>query len=288
MKSMKSPALLAVLAVAVIGGRASAGAEQFVLFDQTFSFTLEEAVATKSHLFVDADRFGPGCPVDWTAPVDYRNGSVHVRIEVLEKPAGDEPTTWSLCYLPNRGQKNGYGCTNTPLYTTRGVYEKEVGMTGFWNHDSIIWTEGIKRMALVIKGKGGGKDHAHLRPDPEKFFPTRIRVTMVQVSAGATYDPAAVPLPAPEASRRAVCPTPPGLHGERGKRAERGGTIPPREHLQTTRGGGGTRKRRGDRWRIVDREKSGDYTLLPESPDAPVDVDALPHSTHGIPAIDPE
>ena len=35
--------------------------------------------------------------------------------------------------------------------------------------------------------------HAHKRPDPEKFFPTHVRITMIQVSAGAKYDPALVP-----------------------------------------------------------------------------------------------
>ena len=164
-------------------------ADQFVLFDRTFDLTLEEAIATKSHLFVKAAELGPQCPRDWTAPADYRNGSVHIRLEVLEKPAGGAPTTWSLCYIPNRGQKNGYGCTGSPNYTQVGVYERDVKMTNFWNHDSIIWTEGLKQMALVIKDTSGGKGHAHLRKDPEKYFPTKIRVTMVQVAAGSDYVP---------------------------------------------------------------------------------------------------
>ena len=94
--------------------------------------------------------------------------------------------------------RNGYGCTNTPVYAKPGVYQKDVRMTEFWNNDSIIWTGGIKQMALVIKDDSGGKGHAHLRPDPEKFFPTRVRVTMVQVSAGATYDPSLVSAEAKE------------------------------------------------------------------------------------------
>ena len=61
-------------------------------------------------------------PKDWTSPVDYRNGTAHVRLEVLEKPPGSEATTWSVCYIPNKGQKNGYGCFNTPVYKEAGVY----------------------------------------------------------------------------------------------------------------------------------------------------------------------
>lgn len=64
-------------------------------------------------------------------------------------------------------------------------------MKSFWQHDAIIWTEGIKQMDLVMKDKSGL--HAHKRPDAEKFFPTRVRVTMIQVSAGAKYDPNLVP-----------------------------------------------------------------------------------------------
>ena len=168
-------------------------AAQFTLFDRVFDFSIEQAVSTKSHLFVMADGFGSGCPKDWTAPVDYRHGTVHIRMEVLKKPAGDAPTVWSLCYIPNKGQKNGYGCTGSPSYTKTGVYEREVKMTQFWNHDSIIWTEGIKKMALVIKDTSGGQGHAHKRKDHDKYFPTRVRVTMIQVSAGAKFDPKRAP-----------------------------------------------------------------------------------------------
>ena len=69
-------------------------------------------------------------------------------------------------------------------------------------NDSIIWSEGIKQMDLVIKDNSGGSGHAHKRKDHEKFFPTKVRITMVQVSAGSTYDPSLVPNlpPAPKAS----------------------------------------------------------------------------------------
>lgn len=172
----------------------TAAAEQFVLFDEVFTFEEKDAVPTKSHLYVKPERFGKDTPKDWTQPVDYRNGTVHIRYEVLEKPPGGTPTFWSLCYIPNKGQKNGYGCASSPTYTTTGVFEKDEQMTGFWENDSIIWSEGIKTMSLVIKAaKIPGKNHAHLQPDLSQFFPTRLRVTMVQVSKGGTYDPGKVP-----------------------------------------------------------------------------------------------
>ncbi len=172
----------------------SVRAEQFVLFDEVFTFEEKDAVPTKSHLHVKAEQFGKNTPKDWTSPIDYRNGTAHIRIAVLEKPAGDVPTMWSLCYIPNKGQNNNYGCLSSPNYNKTGIFEKDQKMTEFWENDSIIWTQGIKQMSLVIKrAKAGGKAHAHLQPDLTKFFPTKIRVTIVQVAKGSTYDATKVP-----------------------------------------------------------------------------------------------
>jgi len=171
-------------------------AEQFVLFDVTFKYTKDDAdnsTPSKSHFYVKDKLLNEERPKDWTSPVDYRNGTVHVRLEILEKPAGDEPTTWSICYIPNKGQKNGYGCIGTDVYTKPGVYEKDISMKSFWENESIIWTEGIKQMDLVIKDNSGGAGHAHKRADFEKFFPTKVRITVIQVSANAKYDPKLVP-----------------------------------------------------------------------------------------------
>ncbi|WP_240911107.1 hypothetical protein [Paludisphaera soli] len=197
--------LAAAISVAASG---SVFAEQFVLFDETFTFTkkdADESRPSKSHYYVKGAKINPDRPKDWTAPVDYRNGTVHIRAEVIEKPEGGAPTTWTLCYIPNKGRGNGYGCTGTGIYTEAGVYEKDVAMTEFWENGSIVWEEGIKQMDLVIKDDSGGQGHAHKRADHEKFFPTKMRITMIQVSAGSNYDPSLVPgLPESKAAAKAA------------------------------------------------------------------------------------
>ena len=87
----------------------------------------------------------------------------------------------------------GYGCTGTQIYKEKGVYEKDVKMTDFWQNECIVWEEGIKEMHLVMKDDSGGAGHVHKRTDPEKFFPTKMRITMIQVAKGAKYDPKLVP-----------------------------------------------------------------------------------------------
>jgi hypothetical protein len=126
----------------------AARAQQFVLCDVTFTFTKEDAdnsKPSKSHYYVRGKALNADRPKDWTAPVDYRNGSVHIRAEVIEKPAGAAPTTWTLCYIPNKGVKAGYGCTGTQVFKEAGVYERDVAMTSFWQSDCIVWVEGIRR-----------------------------------------------------------------------------------------------------------------------------------------------
>src|SRR6059058_2810168 len=156
-------------------------AEQFVLFDVTFTFTKEDAdnsKPSKSHYYVRGKMLNADRPKDWVKPVDYRNGTVHIRAEVIDKPEGGAPTTWTLCYIPNKGTKAGYGCTGTQVYKEKGVFERDVKMTDFWQNDLIVWSEGIKEMHLVMKDDSGGSGHAHKRTDPEKFFPTKMRITM--------------------------------------------------------------------------------------------------------------
>ncbi|NND08822.1 MAG: hypothetical protein HKN87_20820 [Saprospiraceae bacterium] len=177
-------------------GLPSLDSAQFLLFDVVFTYTKQDAEnssPSKSHFYVTKDLLHEAVPEDWTHPIDYRNGHVHIRIEVIEKPAGDVSTTWTVCYIPNKRQGNGYGCTGTALYETEGVYERDVSMHDFWENESILWSEGIKQMDLVIKDDSAGKGHAHKRQDAERFFPTRVRITLVQVAAGQAYDANIIP-----------------------------------------------------------------------------------------------
>src|SRR5271168_2246465 len=151
-------------------------AAQFVLIDVTFTFTKADADNSKpdqSHYYVTGTAINPNRPTDWTTPVDYRNGTVHIRTEVIDKPAGGVNTTWTICYIPNVGK---YGCTGSDIYQEKGVYEKDVPMTAWPQNQRLEWTEGIKQVDLVIKDGTGGRGFAHLRPDADKFFPTKMRI----------------------------------------------------------------------------------------------------------------
>jgi len=156
-------------------------AEQFVLLDATFDYTWADAMnATpdKSHFYVNEGNFlNKNRPKNWLSPVDYRNGTLHVRTEVFVKPPGTQSTGWTLCYIANVG---GYGCADTVYYTSTGIFENEVKMTSFWNNDQLQWDNGVKQVDMIYAIDSSGMGHITNYPQ---------RVTMVQVSAGSKYDP---------------------------------------------------------------------------------------------------
>jgi hypothetical protein len=181
-------------ASALVGISRSARAEQFVLVDATFDYTWDDASnskPSKSHYYVNDKNFlNTARPKNWVTPVDYRNGKVHTRVEVFKKPAGDQQVGWTLCYIANQGE---YGCADSTYYKSTGVFDNETKMTDFWQNEKIVWDQGIKQMDLIYaiddSGSGHVTNHADLK---DLTTPTRVRITMVQVSAGATYDPSII------------------------------------------------------------------------------------------------
>jgi hypothetical protein len=169
----------------------TARAEQFVLFDATFTYTWDDAMnssPSKSHYYVtNSNWLNKARPTNWSAPVDYRDGTVHIHLEVLEKPAGNQQAGWALCYVGNSGS---YGCPYTPYYTQTGVYERDVDMHSFFNNATIDWTRGISEVDLVYTVNDSGSGHITNFPNLKDLVtPTRVRMSMVQVSQGSKYDP---------------------------------------------------------------------------------------------------
>jgi len=171
----------------------SSHAEQFTLFDVTFNFTWDDAInatPSKSHYYVKSDKLNPQRPTNWMAPIDYRSGIVHIHLEVLEKPVGGQMQGWALCYVGG----NSYGCPYSKYYTEVGTYDNEVDMTKFYNNATIDWTKGISEVDLVYTINDSGQGHVHFFPElKDKTTPTKVRIAMVQVAKGSTYDPSTLP-----------------------------------------------------------------------------------------------
>src|SRR5258707_4750759 len=191
-KPMKTSVIAA--AALVLSLPLEARAEQFVLIDATFDYTWDDAINAKpdkSHYYVNEKNFlNKARPTNWLSPIDYRNGTLHVRTEVFVKPAGDQQVGWTLCYIANVGD---YGCADTTYYKTTGVFDRETKMTDWWQNDKITWDQGIKQVDLIYAINDSGSGHITNYPALKDLTtPTRVLITMVQLSAVSTFDPSII------------------------------------------------------------------------------------------------
>jgi hypothetical protein len=66
-------------------------------------------------------------------------------------------------------------------------------MNGFWQNEKIDWEQGIKQIDLIYAINDSGSGHVTNYPELKDLTtPTRVRLTMVQVSAGSTFDPSII------------------------------------------------------------------------------------------------
>lgn len=176
----------AALAAASFDAHA-AHAEQFVIADATYTHSGQ--TTSDSHYPVTPTA---ETPANWQSPVDYTQGSVHVRLEVKTKPSAT-PTRFQICFE----MKTNYCCTDqAPAYTAPGVYEWDTDVEQLWRPGPVDFTTGVVRSQLILKDTNNGK------PSPENvgqetsalYMPTDLSVTVTVVSNGADYEPPGGPV----------------------------------------------------------------------------------------------
>lgn len=161
-------------AVLVVGLCSVARAEQFVLVDVSYTHSAETTKDSHYYTKPPAD-----APKDWTNPVDYSTGSVHIIVDVKTKPAGDTPTKFQICF---EGTPS-YACTlQSPTYTATGRVEWDSPFKDFWYDSTVDWSKGTKQIPLILKDTNNGKPAG----DP-KYMPTDLHVQLTLVSPGAKF-----------------------------------------------------------------------------------------------------
>jgi hypothetical protein len=165
-----APALMSV-AVA-----APARAEQMVLFDISYTHTADR----NAHHQVSGAMLNQ--PSNWTAPINYANGTIHFYQEVETKPS-KLVTIVDFCFISS----GGYGCIETLPYTTTGVNETERSMApgGHWyQRDQINFATKIGSIELVLKDPA---TYTNGCPNKADCLPSKMRFVATLVSPGGTY-----------------------------------------------------------------------------------------------------
>ena len=147
----------------------------------------------------------PDLPDSWMRPVDYRDGTIHYRIEVFEKTNTTQPITLlsRLTTDVHHGTHNvwlGHGVcvfkTTGTHYFSQPVYSHRP----FTRDSSFNWDRPVYELQLVVSDLRGACVHRSVEqahnaydgaPDLALYLPLKVRYTAIVAAAGAKFSPPA-------------------------------------------------------------------------------------------------
>jgi tetratricopeptide (TPR) repeat protein len=129
---------------------------------------------------------------DWFAPVNYANGTIYQRLEVLSKPSY-ETIYYQLCLVPNDDISIKPACSRASGLTLSdvGVYEFTQPLSSFYEYYNIDWSKGISNLMVIIRDKNGNPiDAVSVTAQGESlegYFPMQVRYSVVLVPSGGEF-----------------------------------------------------------------------------------------------------
>lgn len=146
-----------------------------------------------SHAFFATTAAGKS---SWVSPVPYRDGQLHVVVDVLGKPSAAE-VRLSLCM-----DDAGVTCVGTASFTKSGRYAFAQKPGAGYTAGNPDYTKGFGIAAVILRD-GGANEGKKLdlgqgfigEPDYTRYFPLKMRVRAYLVSPGAAFVP-----PGPDAA----------------------------------------------------------------------------------------
>jgi tetratricopeptide (TPR) repeat protein len=129
---------------------------------------------------------------DWFAPVNYANGTIYQRLEVLAKPT-DELIFYQLCLVPNDDISIKPACSRASglTLTKEGVYEFTQPLSSFYEYYNIDWSRGISSLMVIVRDKNGQTiDSISAERNGkalEAYFPMQVNYSVALVPSGGTF-----------------------------------------------------------------------------------------------------
>jgi hypothetical protein len=218
--------LVAGSAAVLAGGRAEAaprkprnavaggGRQQFLLFDHQATFKdnwsrrspdwIEEPADGFLMLFRGkefAERRSREIPDDWTTPVNYAQGTLQVRIEVLEKP-NDTITSGLILRLiteKHGGNHSIWFCSETCKFNRTGIFHFSEPVAAGKRHygPHFRFDRPLYEAQLIVTDDARGIVHKGWErgwkgePDLTAYLPLKARFSAIVVAPGSTFAPPA-------------------------------------------------------------------------------------------------
>lgn len=129
---------------------------------------------------------------NWLLPINYANGTVHQRLEVLSKPT-DELLYYQLCLVPNDDISIKPACSRASglTITKEGIYEFTQPLSSFYEYYNIDWSRGIGSLMVILRDKEGHTidllSAEAKEQSLESYFPMRVNYKVVLVPSGSVF-----------------------------------------------------------------------------------------------------
>ncbi|MBD3391108.1 MAG: hypothetical protein GF418_03545 [Chitinivibrionales bacterium] len=193
---MKLSSFCAMLLAAVV----AASAEQFLLIDTVFEFSIQDNPpynGWESHMNL---QFSDSVPEDWTSP-NYANGKSYVRYEIHSMPEPHMNSAFQMCLNKDNPPGSGNGtqwhmCHNCSDFPFPAVYWHEQELP-WWTYGTADWSimgTGYPQAVLKEGGSACSKPIASSwsgwegHPDVSLYLPITVRWTTYIVAEGDEFD----------------------------------------------------------------------------------------------------
>lgn len=184
----KSLAMLFAAGAALLWAFPAAAQDtQFTLLDTAYI----HSTSTKAFSFFPLP---PGVPENWRSPVNYAEGTIHMRLEVLSKPS-TRGVNYQICIFQDEHSSAKHACARYQFFAGPGVYTWEQSLPTIFQYGNLDWSRRMLDTMLVVKDKdgdpvddrfgfGGAWDGS---PDFSLYYPMEVRFKAVIVAKGATF-----------------------------------------------------------------------------------------------------
>lgn len=174
----------AIACVIAMGAAGSADAAEFRLFESELAHNAATEASAYGTISAQA-------PANWKSPEDYAGGTVHFRLEILEKP-GATGVMAQVC-LEQGGRATGKrACAKDFAFFDKGDYRWSQPLAEFTGAASLDWTRKPEELVLLHKDCNGKVVSSKVTdwvgsPYLTLYYPMRARLTAALVSKGGTF-----------------------------------------------------------------------------------------------------
>ena len=179
--------------------------KQLVLIDETYTHTTtlttvplmrkatDGRTSTNSGKAFSFFNFPSWVPDNFVSPVNYAQGTIYQRIQVISKPS-TKAVQYQLCLFQDQIIASKHACTSAAnlKFTAPGTYYSSQSMPTLYQYNNVVWSRYLLMQMLVVKDASGVPVDDRYgyagewsgSPNLGLYYPMKVRYTAIIVPPG--------------------------------------------------------------------------------------------------------